>query len=122
MDNEKVPEWAYDRLGAIVGDRSYATAVANDPKVMNIGHAFARYIAEHEEPPVDPLLVEARQIAGDAMASHETFGQTYSTGSIHCVRTGNDDGSIFVRTALNALRRGTELAARNPTREDSHAG
>lgn len=54
--NVKNPaDWAYERADALTYDRGngfYRTA-------------FARYIEEHEEPPVDPLLFEAGNIAAD---------------------------------------------------------
>lgn len=120
MQNEKVPEWAIDEALKRCGvnpdqkpfsdwrDATYARAV----------RLFAAHIAEHEDPPVDPLLDEARKIAGDVMASHCSSGQIYSSGSINSVRTGNEDGSVFVQAALAALKRGIELARK----EDSHAG
>ena len=38
-----VPEWAFHRADEELGDG------------VNYRNAFARYIADHEEPPVDPL-------------------------------------------------------------------
>ena len=50
MQNDKAaalpPEWAWDR--------AYELA-----RGVNHNVAFARYIAEHETAPVDPLLIEA---------------------------------------------------------------
>lgn len=60
--------------------------------------AYARLIAEHEEPPVDPLLVEARQIAADT-------GMTLWRRDE--IVAGRADLGI-VQPILTALRRGIE--------------
>lgn len=64
--------------------------------------AFARYIAEHEEAPVDPLLIEARGIA-------ERRGWI-SAISLPSLRSGEFDGADTVQALYEALKRGMELA------------
>lgn len=44
---DKVPEWAIERALKYIG-------VGGQP-VCHVVKAFARYIAEHEDPPADPL-------------------------------------------------------------------
>lgn len=93
------PDWAIERALAM----SATGTKLDDVKRHWPGHAtalaFARYIAEHEEPPVDPLLVEARQIAAP----------DYGTGSEKIIR-GERDNCSGVKIALQALRRGIEIA------------
>ncbi len=71
--------------------------------------AFARYIVAHEEPEVDPLLVEAREIA--AYVHEQTpsrlrnvHGRTVLEIAAE-MRAGKSDDSPMVRAALEALRR-----------------
>ena len=50
---DDIPQWAMTRAGELAGKSLYFSTP------IDIGKAFARYIAEHEQPPVDPLLIEA---------------------------------------------------------------
>lgn len=56
---KKPPDWAYDRVEELYSD-FYMRGSGLESNTMK--GAFAAYIAEHEKPPVDPLLVEARGI------------------------------------------------------------
>ena len=65
---DDIPVWVIERvcdLATIVLRERYPTGrtLPGSLDVRNeVATAFARYIAEHEEPPVDPLLIEAEQI------------------------------------------------------------
>ena len=74
--------------------------------VCHVVKAFARYIETHEEPPVDPLLIEAREVWAKARdkSGESEIARAYRDGSYD-----NNDRVILV---LAALRRGMELAAR----------
>lgn len=77
---DEIPDWAIDRAVVLAGG---VAGMSTDAL-----HAFAHYIAEHEEPPVDPLSEEA----------------------IKLVR--NFEAGLFdsnVPLALAALRRGMEI-------------
>lgn len=74
---EEIPEWAIER------------AKAECVHIDGIFKSFARYIAQHEEGPVDEQRIEARQIC-------ESFGIENPFG---------EEESI----ALAALRRGIEI-------------
>lgn len=104
MQNEKVPEWAIARALEELG-------VGGQP-VCHVVHGFARYIAEHEEPPVDPMLVEARKVAARAYQNCRDHDMA------KLALNGDLDGKYEVVCALEGLRRGIELARK----EDSHAG
>lgn len=60
-----IPDWAKERARELVNARcvmdTYPTGsvAPHNPAI----YAFAQYIAEHEEPPVDPLLIEAQNLA-----------------------------------------------------------
>jgi hypothetical protein len=92
-----IPEWAVKRANDLTSE-----AMKDGSWLPFGGHAsaaFARYIAEHEEPPVDPLLIEAREI-----------GATHCPESADAFRVGLRDGHSSVKAILAALKRGMELA------------
>lgn len=108
MTAEINPE-AVERMVALVRERIFAYRECDAdsfPNYITEAHEIAAMLPE----PVDPLLVEARDVAGDAMAAGTYAGQCYSTGAINAVRTGADDGNAYVRAALAGIRRGRELA------------
>lgn len=106
-EHESVPEWAkveaVKRLNeAAAGGHYKLPRDENSHSVL----VAARLIAVHEEPPVDPLLIEARDIAAsDYEARHPSASQWAG----FC-RDGWYDHDPEVVIALVALRRGIELA------------
>ena len=90
MDDKKVAEWALERAV----DLYHCETIFSSDIAVIYKYALARYITEHEDPPVDPLSVEARALLAEwpSEAGFEDF-------------------------TLKALRRGMELARK----EDSHA-
>jgi len=100
MDNEKVPEWAKARVVELINATSSqpnvrAIEVDWTDRYLSVPLAFARYIAEHEEPPVEPL----EQAMADANA----------------ILKGEGNGTYQeVCDALRSLMH--LLAAHNPTR------
>lgn len=118
MQNEKVPEWALERAV----DLYHREPIFSSDIAVIYKHALARYIAEHEEPPVDPLVIEARE-------AFKEYGPTRYTGTdclmpgnaparVETILRGEGDDYWEMRVVLAALRRGIELARQ----EDSHAG
>lgn len=113
---DAIPQWAIERACELA---NAADPLANwrpanlapDSNVFVPGSmkALARYIAEHEEPPIDPLLIEAREIAGkfyiDCGGGHEP------NHSADIIRKGEGDNTIAVQCALAAIRRGIEIAS-----------
>lgn len=93
-DTDETPQWARDEAMSRTGHTEMLCPAL---------HELAAMIARHEEPPVDPLLVEAREIA----ASKPGRG---SSSVSRCIRNGLDDWHPDVRLALVALKRGVELA------------
>jgi hypothetical protein len=49
-----IPQWALDRAWKLIQQTEPALSFSKEPAKAWM-FAFARYIAEHEEPPVDPL-------------------------------------------------------------------
>ena len=84
------PQWAFDRANELTEE---CPAFHNGAYL-----AFVKYIAEHEDPPVDPLLQQARDIAAEVY--HDAGYVAYS-GEI---RKGRDDHSLAIKIALTALK------------------
>ena len=91
---DDIPQWAMDRACAL-GREDWG--VPFQPEAAAV-QTLARYIAEHEEPPVDPLLIEAREI----LARHSCFPDVW--------RSGDGDAGWSLNPVLDALKRGMELA------------
>ncbi len=98
------PEWAAREFCRRLGEdyTSFAAGKISSgiARAIRLG---AGLIAEHEEQPVDPLLVEARD-----------FLMAYKGPSLHHdlndYRDGDRDDSNEMRLVVTALRRGMELA------------
>lgn len=100
--SDDIPTWAAARAHSLIAAEPEGTLWSASAE-----YAFARYIAEHEEPPVDPLLIEARKVLGDwadeTWGSGSNFAAEYRNGVL------NDDSNS--RLALAALKRGIELGS-----------
>lgn len=99
---DEIPEWAMNKAEALVRD-------LRDPSIFWMDrhrNAFARYIAEHEEPPVDPVIREARQICADELSRRgsERAAREYLAGYYDQCNGPN------MSIAVAALKRGMELA------------
>ena len=106
MQNEKVPAWAFARANELAvkyGMEDEKGRVFDGPYTRPLQVAFARYIAEHEEPPVDPLV----EALDEAFEATKTLSDT---------RPHRTKFAELFREAL--AKRGIELARK----EDSHAG
>jgi len=51
MSDQEIPEWAFTRVVRLANPTWDSDTIRNHPITV----AFARYIAQHEQPPVDPL-------------------------------------------------------------------
>ena len=94
---DDIPGWAFTRADALVG---------TEGQVIGSGRiAFARYIFEHEKPPVDPLLIEAREIVKSTLteSSHKRCNCRAE------IDAGEWDKGQKIRASLAALHRGIEL-------------
>jgi hypothetical protein len=60
--------------------------------------------------PVDPLLIEAREIV--ATSDHDPWpGSPWHVNQAELIRAGRGDDMLVVRAAYNGLKRGMELAS-----------
>jgi len=102
----QVPDWAVGRA------RLHFTQeldLCTDEETINVYRsAFARYIAAHEEAPVDPLLIEAREICAQYW---ERGGNPVARDIARDYRNGiHDEDDERLTPVLAALKRGIELA------------
>jgi hypothetical protein len=103
-----IPQWAVTRARELASQRGHTDVPCGAID------AFAAFISEHEEAPVDPVLVVAR----------EMFAADHRSGAVDLVWTGvlckhgGAHGAILkgefdhrreVQNYLRALRRGIEL-------------
>lgn len=112
MSGHETPQWALERAGAL----------SDFGNAINTGScwwwtwepvkAFARYISEHETEPVDPLLIEAREVAAGELIAGVRFVSFQVGDADVCaanLREGRADDSELIKVVLSALRRGIEL-------------
>lgn len=99
------PDWAIDKAIALVGHSETDFVRANittHPDEFPGPIAFARYIAEHEEPPaepVDPVVEAARLICAEVVrnTSQERWVEGYLSGRF--------DGHKEMTIAVNEINR-----------------
>lgn len=100
--------WAIKRALEMCGlshQERRAQEAAGGSSIIN---AFARYIEEHEPPPPDPLLDEAREVIARCQ---EAMGMA---NAAKAARMGKCDSQMSMRMTLAALRRGIELGRQEP--------
>lgn len=106
--NNLPPEWAIQRALEILYADYQASAlptvdnVATYPSMYAAPIKVARYIAEHEEEPVDPLLLKAREIVV------EFYSTNHPNSRLADVREGTRDDCKAVQLALHTLRAAAE--------------
>ena len=85
-----IPQWAYHHADE--------EAQATGGPTFNYRRAFAQYISENEKPPVDPLLLEAREICASFRRKE---GLASSAEKYH---QGYWDQSDYLKMVLAALK------------------
>lgn len=106
MSTELPPDWAIERAleqgyrGNGWTAKVVKTYGSNTPLIETV-LSFARYIAEHEDAPVDPVILEARKIGADL--------GWYQANSIGLLHDGMFDNCGTMQGLIAALRRGIEL-------------
>ncbi|MDE2107438.1 MAG: hypothetical protein KGL39_60135 [Patescibacteria group bacterium] len=101
----EIPQWAVERAFNLANKAGANWTTFGKMLEGRTGEAFARYIAEHEEPPVDPLLIEARKIV--------EFTVHWSPQTDRDLQSGKNDQTSEVKIALAALKRGIEIGKSN---------
>lgn len=91
-------DWAIERAIEVGGFVTPVALVKEHhlcyPTIINV----ARYIETKEQPPVDPWLLQARELAADLVG---VWGSSISAGAC---RAGNFDAHSGVRAIAAALR------------------
>lgn len=92
-----IPEWALERAAEEANKAACIPGAWNKNSIesLNIGRAFAAYIAENEEPPVDPDLIRARDICAE-LAQYQNTKIGY--------RNGTYDSGVAMRATLKVLK------------------
>lgn len=107
------PDWtleaAIDRSGvrwSVAPLKARLVSGQNCDNVVLALVELARTIAKHETPPVDPLLLRAREIWASEYESHfRRPDSPFSAG----IRIGEEDTAFAMTLILRALREGIEL-------------
>lgn len=112
----EIPDWAIQRANTLYDAENPKNGYVGD----NFRRAFGRYIAAHEEPPVDPLLIEARKLF---LLDHNSGVDLWDSGVMlkdgagsHLIMNGRFDLRPEIGKYMGALRRGIEIE-----RERQHA-
>lgn len=92
--SEEIPQWARERANALT---------RLEGPMSGRGTAFARYIAQHEQPPVDPDVIAVRDIL--ATYIEEMGGDAWQPMRM---RDGRYDGELEFAAALAAYRKHKE--------------
>ena len=103
---EEIPQWALDRAANVACYDSWSglcNLCSDDSGIRRIVYMLARYIAQHEQPPIDPDLVKAREIcarvAEEVAADRPEFQAHYRDG------TYDEDTDVqFVLSTLKEIR------------------
>lgn len=107
-----IPEWAIEsahrRLKIADSVPSNFEVYSKESVPVRV---LAEMIAEHEEPPVDPLLIEAREIANSEHLMGNGFDLDTPYGELRTgeISNGTNDSHVVVQAALAALKRGIQL-------------
>ena len=99
-----IPQWVWGEIDRRVGEPTPTTNREWAMYSARLRCLAAELIAEHEQPPVDPLLIEARELAASERA-RAAIGQFTESE----YRTGLADDTPIINLTLTALKRGIEI-------------
>lgn len=79
--SDEIPKWAKERAAALANgsrsaERPSRENLPSDCDAFPDMHAFARYIAAHEQPPVDPDVLFVRELMVTWMRTPDEYGNT----------------------------------------------
>lgn len=114
-ENTPPPEWAKKRAIELAGytyfdaPDCHALGIIGQTSLQKGFDAFARYIAAHEEPPVDPAVVAARKLVVDTQHNYpdSPWHQNEATETL----AGRRDNTLVVMAAIEGVRRGIEIGS-----------
>lgn len=99
-------QWTYDRAREII-DAQTKAGWCDDHVPSGAMHAFARYIGEHEEAPVDPCFVIARKLVVETQ--HNWPDSPWHIQEAEETLAGRRDYTLVVKAAAEGVRRGIEI-------------
>lgn len=105
--SDEIPQWAKERACELANaEQSYELWKVRDidSKMYPVMTTLARYIAQHEEPPVDANLQMARDSAAEATLAARLDDENSKQWAIYCRDGAYDDGRE-VQSALIAIRK-----------------
>ncbi len=94
--SDEIPQWAFDLVDALADKGRSLRKIRHDYTIVD--HAFARYIMQHEKPPVDKDVLAVREILAEA--SFEKGSSLYNE-----YMNGNRGNDPHVQDALAAYRK-----------------
>ncbi len=97
----EIPQWALERARALRDEQMFPG------NMCPMDNAFALYIAAHETPPVDPIMVKARLLVAETQ--HNWPDSPWHLNQVARLIAGDEDKSLVVMAAYEGLRRGIEL-------------
>lgn len=102
----EIPRWALERACAAIGRKTHHyDRMGPDNLLRQSIEAHAMVIAKHEKPPVDPLLVKAREIACERYAqSAKAYSDAEVEGWVYHVTNGGCDKEWWLKAIVDALR------------------
>lgn len=107
---EEIPQWAFRRVAKLCSQEPLKTGdVFTEDSVAGWEGtiAFARYIAAHEEPPVDPAVVAGRKLVAETQ--HNWPESPWHMHEAAETLAGNRDFTLVVKAAIEGVRRGIDL-------------
>ena len=112
MTDTLPPDWAFKSAMERTGWKPMPIACAEKhfPEAYYVLIAFARHIAAHEPEPVDPLLIEARELCIERYGLREDVADACRAGTFCEEETD---------TLLAGIKRGMELMGKNDELEKS---
>lgn len=107
MDVKDIPLWAWREVDKRVRDRHPTSTIGWAEYDDGMRTLAAGLIAKYEDQPVDPLLIEAREIVASWLEAHpDKQTKKWTPGAF---RDGTNDNDLSVQQALAAIKRGIEI-------------
>lgn len=107
---DDIPQWAEKRARELADAETSIGCVGDTPNLLAFSAfklAFTRYIAQHEQEPVDPAIAEAIELVA---ALNERQGYHSTAAMIRNGTSASPRDKADVDLAAFALKRGMELA------------
>lgn len=110
MAEQLPPYWAYLRTCDERGSNDRLTKAVYEGSTHSLHpavKAFARYIAAHEDEPVDPCVEAGRKLVAETQ--HNFPDSPWHITEAAETIAGNRDCSLVVMAAIEGVRRGIEI-------------